>query len=483
MPLRFAVGVLCAAIGVAPGIASAQVYSWVSSIDGAWNDSARWSPQGVPNTSSESVELDRFGSFTVALAAGTTTLGSLQQSRGQVRLVADANAAASLSVSGDANLGGGELRLERRTQSAAAPALAIGQRLEVADGALLRVSGGASLAAQRMAVNAGTGQRTSELLLLGGATASVGALAIGDANTGAFEGLVTLLEATSLDVGGLWIGTTGVVDRRGYLNAVGARVTQHADAVAFIGGPTGGEGQLRLSAGAELLGERLRVQPTGMVVVSASTLVAARELTIAGVVRVEQQGTITLGPTARLTLQPGGRLELGAAPLSLPRGGTLRLDGGQVVSQGSIALEGTLEVALPASISPQAGDAIDLLVGSAIVGSFARATLPALGPGLAWRLASTPTRLSLVAEMRMAGDYNADGQVDAADYTAWRDAVGTTGVLLPSDGDTDGQVGAGDYAVWRRDYGRAAGPLPLPEPATLALTTALAFTASRRPNR
>jgi hypothetical protein len=85
--------------------------------------------------------------------------------------------------------------------------------------------------------------------------------------------------------------------------------------------------------------------------------------------------------------------------------------------------------------------------------------------------------------MRMAGDYNADGQVDAADYTAWRDAVGTTGVLLPSDGDTDGQVGAGDYAVWRRDYGRAAGPLPLPEPATLALTTALAFTASRRPNR
>jgi hypothetical protein len=53
------------------------------------------------------------------------------------------------------------------------------------------------------------------------------------------------------------------------------------------------------------------------------------------------------------------------------------------------------------------------------------------------------------------GDYSADGVVDAADYTRWRDTLGT-GVTAPgsgADGDEDGSVDPGDYSVWADAYG------------------------------
>ena len=52
------------------------------------------------------------------------------------------------------------------------------------------------------------------------------------------------------------------------------------------------------------------------------------------------------------------------------------------------------------------------------------------------------------------GDYNRDGRVDAADYTAWRDNLGANiPPLTGADGDGDGLVGATDYQVWKSHYG------------------------------
>lgn len=52
------------------------------------------------------------------------------------------------------------------------------------------------------------------------------------------------------------------------------------------------------------------------------------------------------------------------------------------------------------------------------------------------------------------GDYNRDGRVDAADYTAWRDAS-TAAVTsgTGADGNVDGTVDATDYAVWTDNFG------------------------------
>ena len=65
------------------------------------------------------------------------------------------------------------------------------------------------------------------------------------------------------------------------------------------------------------------------------------------------------------------------------------------------------------------------------------------------------------------GDYNQNGEVDAADYVVWRNGVGTT-------------YAQGDYDVWRAHFGQTAGsgaarpsaePLSaeVPEPAGIPL--------------
>lgn len=83
-----------------------------------------------------------------------------------------------------------------------------------------------------------------------------------------------------------------------------------------------------------------------------------------------------------------------------------------------------------------------------------------------------------------AGDYNADGRVDSADYTVWRDTLGETGLNLPADGDRDGDVDEDDYRVWLAGFGAAdvAAATRVPEP-TGAWLVGLVLTAATRSRR
>lgn len=51
----------------------------------------------------------------------------------------------------------------------------------------------------------------------------------------------------------------------------------------------------------------------------------------------------------------------------------------------------------------------------------------------------------------VVGDYNGDGAVTLADYTVWRDNVGTANIepYTASDANGDGEVGAPDYTAWQ----------------------------------
>jgi hypothetical protein len=100
----------------------------------------------------------------------------------------------------------------------------------------------------------------------------------------------------------------------------------------------------------------------------------------------------------------------------------------------------------------------------------------------------------------VAGDFNLDGAVDAADYVVWRNSHGATGALYSQgDADLDGDVDDTDLAAWRSKFGFVRGPLTpgsgslanvqaVPEPASFVLTImALIFvflaTKTRRTQR
>jgi PEP-CTERM motif len=78
------------------------------------------------------------------------------------------------------------------------------------------------------------------------------------------------------------------------------------------------------------------------------------------------------------------------------------------------------------------------------------------------------------------GDYNQDGAVDAADYTVWRDHLGTSFALGGNGDETDdsaGVVDQADYALWKANFGNLAGSgafsnAAVPEPSTFVLLAA-----------
>jgi autotransporter-associated beta strand protein len=87
----------------------------------------------------------------------------------------------------------------------------------------------------------------------------------------------------------------------------------------------------------------------------------------------------------------------------------------------------------------------------------------------------------------LAGDYNQDGTVDAADFVVWRDNLGS-GTSLPND-DTAG-VGPDDWDRWVANFGQTNGNgagilnAAVPEPESLALIVtvcAILCTLGRRP--
>ena len=75
----------------------------------------------------------------------------------------------------------------------------------------------------------------------------------------------------------------------------------------------------------------------------------------------------------------------------------------------------------------------------------------------------------------MVGDFNQDGRVDTGDYSAWRNAFGSTSHLA-ADASGNGHVDAADYVVWRKalraaEIGASSSEnINIPEP-----TSALSF--------
>ena len=72
------------------------------------------------------------------------------------------------------------------------------------------------------------------------------------------------------------------------------------------------------------------------------------------------------------------------------------------------------------------------------------------------------------------GDYNQDGIANLADYTKWRDTLGST-TDLAADGDGDEIIGPGDYDVWKQNFGNTTIPLAHGSTSALQVANDLAF--------
>jgi hypothetical protein len=104
--------------------------------------------------------------------------------------------------------------------------------------------------------------------------------------------------------------------------------------------------------------------------------------------------------------------------------------------------------------------------------------LPALASGLEWEINPGDVTVFLSVVAALAGDYNFNGVVDAADYTVWRDSLGQMGTGLAADGNNNQIVDEPDYAVWKDHFGETLSgsgsdfvqETAVPEPSGLLLS-------------
>jgi hypothetical protein len=156
---------------------------------------------------------------------------------------------------------------------------------------------------------------------------------------------------------------------------------------------------------------------------------------------------------------------------------------------GAVAnLDGTLDVSLVNGFTPAVGNTFDVVTSTGgVVNTNVISLHSSDAPFYSLSVVSgNILRLTTTAVpmQGIQGDYNNNGVVDAADYAAWRDALGST-ATLPNDS-TPGVVNQADYEVWRANFGRSgasggalATSVPEPSFAASLLVLAALCAASR----
>jgi hypothetical protein len=183
----------------------------------------------------------------------------------------------------------------------------------------------------------------------------------------------------------------------------------------------------------------------------------------------------TLGVAGQLTID-GDYSQLDGGALKIDLAGTTPITQyDRLAVSRNAFLDGTLEVGL-LGFTPSVGAAFTILTaGDEVFGEFDNLLLPG---GFQWNVAYNANNVTLsVVGLGLAGDYNADGAVNAADYILWRESMGATGSGLPADGNGDEVVNQDDYLVWRGNFGKTgvgtsatvANLAAVPEPAGLTL--------------
>ncbi len=202
-----------------------------------------------------------------------------------------------------------------------------------------------------------------------------------------------------------------------------------------------------IAPGATVSGPGTLVQLPGGLLRITSTNVGAR---------IYNQGNLDFGAFSdahQTTTLAAGFVQSGDASIRFVLD---RFENDRLFTPGAADLAGGLEVVYESGIN--FGQTYELIAaGGGVFGAFQSMSLPNAGPGLGWSVVQTANSFSV--RLGLAGDYNGDDVVDAADYTVWRDGGSPD----------DGQTG---FNLWAANYGAkfpATLSTPVPEPAGAAL--------------
>jgi hypothetical protein len=146
-------------------------------------------------------------------------------------------------------------------------------------------------------------------------------------------------------------------------------------------------------------------------------------------------------------------------------------------------LGGNLSIVPMAGFTPTLGNSWPIISADTFSGSFASITagysVQQQGNNLMLYFGDAPDPV-------LAGDYNDDGAVDAADYIMWRKAMGG-GLTLANETASPGVVDGEDYDEWQTNFGAQAGDGggngAVPEPTIFAGLAGLLLVLSGARNR
>lgn len=177
---------------------------------------------------------------------------------------------------------------------------------------------------------------------------------------------------------------------------------------------------------------------------------------------VNNGGTLAPGSSPGHTLVNGGYDQLSGSTLEIEITDLATFDSVDVT--GSADLAGLINVILDPSFTLAAGNSFQILTAGTLIDS--GITLALGGDNDLFTLdvdTNTGVVTLLSSLMGLPGDFNGNGTVDAADYAAWRDGLGTL-------------YTAADYDVWREHFGETLGSgsgqahaATVPEPSSLIL--------------
>ena len=495
------------------------LYEWDEPAGGAYASNANWTPSGIPDNNTEGARFSVNATYSVQLPASNVTVNSLAVAQGDVLLEFQTPPIGMPAYTYTAN------SLSVNSTTGANPRLVLARGPTNVNGSLTVTSTGqailnvndASLSTDGATLGASAGAAGYLGLNDQGVWSSTGTQIIGAAGSGeldimaSFRGVAELGQpviyfptqgtaTTSAAVLGQNAGSGGVATVHGIWNTGNLTVGDAGTAdVSVLANQFSVPSGVNVSSAGRLVSDTVSIaaQPgsSGTVNVTGFAFhflagIMASQWNIAGSLALG--GTsVSAGGTGKLVVGELNSVSV-AANMAIWSGGKLSIhELADLNVTGKARLNGTLEFVPSAAFNPQVNDEFEILTAAAgVAGTFDSTILPPLGAGLSWSVRYNPTSVLLKVVPGSLGDYNQNGTVDAADYTVWRDHLGSS-TSLPND-DTPG-VDTDDYNRWKLNFGETASGsgsgananAAVPEPATagLALVGLLGLACRRNRGR